>query len=65
MLQGRNAIRKIQELDPFFGDNLFFEVKTSIAALHDFWQGKIVWVGVSNMLVLFSYNFLDLLIENV
>ena len=28
-----------------------FEVKTSIAALHDFWKGEIVWVGVSNILV--------------
>ena len=26
-------------------------MKTSIAALHDFWQGKIVRVGVSIMLV--------------
>jgi hypothetical protein len=26
-------------------------VKTSIAALHDFWQGKILWVGISIMLV--------------
>ena len=27
------------------------EVKTSIGTLHDFWQGKIVWVGVSITLV--------------
>ena len=30
---------------------IFFEVKTSIAALHNFWQGEIIWVGVIKTLV--------------
>ena len=39
--------RKVMRLTSHLSKFLFFEEKTSIAALYDFGQGKILWVGVS------------------